>query len=376
MTTVQNPISASIVERIAAYFVGMFVMMVPLLIAMSIMIATSSGGEDPSAGAIITLLLVFAVFLGFNLFLMIARAQTLGMYLMNLQVVDAVTGKPLSAIKYIFLRGLVGQILLRIVPFYGLVDALFIFGQKRQTLHDMIAGSIVVRFDEATKAKLREGGMAGSARDIEYQLAGMQYASPTRLSIGLVVAVGVIFVVLPILSAIILVVINPARQYAEETTQLANSVSKPLDVGRIDILVGIIDSEKNGYRTKILEDAETVIQADEGPSTLVGYYKNGAIQNITFSIAISGGMITDEYYFADNEVIFIRESESVFPKGQEAKREYESLDVSFQSLSYFNANTLIEKRSWGKETLTSPRKEDRGQAQLSMAGKLIDALSQ
>jgi len=35
--------------------------------------------------------------------------------------------------------------LISIVPFYGLIDALFIFGESRQCLHDKLADTIVVR---------------------------------------------------------------------------------------------------------------------------------------------------------------------------------------------------------------------------------------
>ena len=35
--------------------------------------------------------------------------------------------------------------LISIVPLYGVLDVLFIFGESRQCLHDKIAGTIVVK---------------------------------------------------------------------------------------------------------------------------------------------------------------------------------------------------------------------------------------
>jgi hypothetical protein len=41
--------------------------------------------------------------------------------------------------------------LLGIIPFYGFVDVLFIFGQERRCLHDLIAGTRVVQGQPESK---------------------------------------------------------------------------------------------------------------------------------------------------------------------------------------------------------------------------------
>jgi hypothetical protein len=35
--------------------------------------------------------------------------------------------------------------LLGIIPLYGIIDLLFIFGQRRQCIHDLIADTIVIK---------------------------------------------------------------------------------------------------------------------------------------------------------------------------------------------------------------------------------------
>jgi uncharacterized RDD family membrane protein YckC len=51
---------------------------------------------------------------------------------------------PASLGRLFWLRNVVSG-LLSILPLFGFVDALFIFGESRQCLHDRIAGTIVIR---------------------------------------------------------------------------------------------------------------------------------------------------------------------------------------------------------------------------------------
>jgi uncharacterized RDD family membrane protein YckC len=53
-------------------------------------------------------------------------------------------GSPASLGRLIFLRNVVIWVL-SMIPLFGIIDALFIFGEARQCLHDKIADTIVVR---------------------------------------------------------------------------------------------------------------------------------------------------------------------------------------------------------------------------------------
>ena len=53
-------------------------------------------------------------------------------------------GSPASLGRLFWLRNVVNG-LISVVPLYGFVDMLFIFGESRQCLHDKIAGTIVVK---------------------------------------------------------------------------------------------------------------------------------------------------------------------------------------------------------------------------------------
>lgn len=76
--------------------------------------------------------------------LFVARnGQTIAKKLLGIKVVRS-DGSPASLGRIFWLRNVVNQ-LLGIIPLYGLIDILFIFGEQRQCLHDKIADTIVVK---------------------------------------------------------------------------------------------------------------------------------------------------------------------------------------------------------------------------------------
>jgi uncharacterized RDD family membrane protein YckC len=72
-----------------------------------------------------------------------SNGQSIGKKMVNIKVVR-VDGSPVSLGRLFWLRNIVNG-LLSIVPLYGLVDALFIFAESRQCLHDKIADTLVIK---------------------------------------------------------------------------------------------------------------------------------------------------------------------------------------------------------------------------------------
>lgn len=70
------------------------------------------------------------------------NGQTIAKKLLGIKVVRT-DGSKASVSRIFWLRNVVNT-LLSMIPFYGLIDALFIFGERRQCLHDKIADTIVV----------------------------------------------------------------------------------------------------------------------------------------------------------------------------------------------------------------------------------------
>jgi uncharacterized RDD family membrane protein YckC len=86
--------------------------------------------------------LLFIALIAYTIVLVARNGQTIGKKLLNIKVVRS-DGSKASLGRIFWLRNVVNG-LLGIIPFYGLVDALFIFGEARQCVHDKIADTIVV----------------------------------------------------------------------------------------------------------------------------------------------------------------------------------------------------------------------------------------
>jgi uncharacterized RDD family membrane protein YckC len=71
------------------------------------------------------------------------NGQSIAKKIVGIKVIRT-DGSPASLGRVFWLRNVVNG-LISIVPLYGLVDALFIFGDSRRCLHDKIADTIVVK---------------------------------------------------------------------------------------------------------------------------------------------------------------------------------------------------------------------------------------
>lgn len=88
------------------------------------------------------------IFLLLHGYLLATRGQTIGKMLLGVRIVDYNTDQLLSFGKLIGLR-VVPVWMVSLIPFAGgclvLIDTLFIFGNERRCIHDLIAGTKVVQ---------------------------------------------------------------------------------------------------------------------------------------------------------------------------------------------------------------------------------------
>jgi uncharacterized RDD family membrane protein YckC len=130
--------------RLAAFVVDALLIWVPPVI----LFAAAGEGRSPFA----TLELTAAVlwFCGLSLYQIVllgTTGQTIGKKWLGLQVIH-VDGSPVTFGSAFLMRSVVGVGLLGLIPFYGLVDLLFIFGADRRCLHDRVAGTKVIELDD------------------------------------------------------------------------------------------------------------------------------------------------------------------------------------------------------------------------------------
>lgn len=93
----------------------------------------------------VRLLGVAALFglIGYQIYLMGTRGQTLGKRLLGIRVVLNDTHVNGGWVPNVLKRG-VGVGLLNFIPLFFLVDSCFIFREDRRCIHDFIAGTVVV----------------------------------------------------------------------------------------------------------------------------------------------------------------------------------------------------------------------------------------
>ena len=85
----------------------------------------------------------FAIWCWLTIMFVRRNGQSIAKKALNIKVVHT-DGSPITLARLFFLRNVVNGAL-SIIPFYGFIDLLFIFGEQRQCLHDKIADTIVVK---------------------------------------------------------------------------------------------------------------------------------------------------------------------------------------------------------------------------------------
>jgi uncharacterized RDD family membrane protein YckC len=100
-----------------------------------------AGGTMVMIGVGITLI-GFVAWLWMTLKQMSATGQSLAKKYFGIKVIRS-DGSPASLGRLIWKRNLLNGVI-SIIPLYGFIEVLFIFGEKRQCLHDKIADTIVV----------------------------------------------------------------------------------------------------------------------------------------------------------------------------------------------------------------------------------------
>ncbi|MEZ6133298.1 MAG: RDD family protein [Pirellulaceae bacterium] len=144
---------ASLLSRLAANFVdGIAIMLAFIVSFLSLALAQATGliakelSPGDVAGAIEALCIMgfpIAVFCMVQWNLIATRGQSMGKMLLFIRIVND-RGNPPGFVQGVILRDWV-RVLLGLIPFFNIIDILFIFGESRRCIHDFIAGTRVVQ---------------------------------------------------------------------------------------------------------------------------------------------------------------------------------------------------------------------------------------
>lgn len=93
--------------------------------------------------------------------------------------------------------------------------------------------------------------------------------------------------------------------------------------------------------------------ADNGQE-LKGYYKNGQLKKMVYSIGISCCMNTYEYYFADDSLIFVYEKQDIYKAVSDSDGEfigwdYTKFEPEFEGRYYFENKLIIFQETFGNK---------------------------
>ena len=119
----------------------------PFLVGVFIAAAIGSSDGTPNTPIIIASVVLacvgFIVWCWLTIRDVARNGQTIAKKMLGIRVVRA-DGAPATLGRIFWLRNVV-NFLISLVPFYSIVDVLFIFAEDRQCLHDKLADTIVVK---------------------------------------------------------------------------------------------------------------------------------------------------------------------------------------------------------------------------------------
>ena len=134
-------------KRLAGAFIDGAILVLAILPVFLPLIHGNMSAEMTPIQQVILALTSIAAYALINGYLIHKNGQTVAKRLLNMKMVDAVTGEKASWPKVIFLRYSL-LVAFNLIPFVGgllnFLNSIFIFGKKRRCLHDYFAGTKVI----------------------------------------------------------------------------------------------------------------------------------------------------------------------------------------------------------------------------------------
>ena len=130
--------------------------------------------------------------------------------------------------------------------------------------------------------------------------------------------------------------------------------------------VEAINTEKSYQINKLDNDYFVNVkkEATDGGQELTGYYKNGKLKKIVYSVGLSYEMKTTEYFFSNDELIFVFHKQDQFADLKDKSNQVTGLDHTklesvYTGRFYFENSKLFSINETGKEIFAKMDKKSK-----------------
>jgi uncharacterized RDD family membrane protein YckC len=135
---------ASLSKRLIAKIIdGVLPVVIGIVCIMPILKNIAVKNPQPHPALLLIPLLAFLLFVIVQIVLLSTAGQTIGKKMMHIRIVKLSTMQNGGFVTNVLIRSVFNSII-SAVPFYVLVDTLFIFRQDRRCIHDLIAETTVI----------------------------------------------------------------------------------------------------------------------------------------------------------------------------------------------------------------------------------------
>lgn len=141
------------------------------------------------------------------------------------------------------------------------------------------------------------------------------------------------------------------------TVTLITAQNRPQDKTQIRQTVRQINRDSS-LKQVMLTNEEWMEQMTDGGGSLTGYYKNKLLVKAVRWIGYSSGVEIVEFYFKNNELIFVYEQSDIFfyDEKKETLRT-DSLERNFEGRYYFSGKKMIDMTTLGHNRFEDDAKD-------------------
>ncbi len=134
-------------ERSTRFVAKLFDHLIPIILFLGLASLSPDTGPHGGQGSpfwlfIMSILLMFIIF---QIYYLSVDGQTISKKFFKIRIVSKSEETPGGFMQNVLNRGLGNFLLSVFIPVYALVDALFIFRENRRCVHDLMAGTIVIK---------------------------------------------------------------------------------------------------------------------------------------------------------------------------------------------------------------------------------------